>query len=1317
MSNILMVPIALDALYLQKDRFMVEAMADFSRQPYTDGKTDVHADVANLSEEIVSKPFENQNLLLKAGIHLHWALPDALTNGTHGSSGTDFPAAPNRWLVIRSSSSSAGTITDRSWVVESDYLYPQGNTAAGVSYPFPTDVPQGAFQPFRYLGRKMPLEAWAGDDASSEYLSKLTAVGYGEPSFAAFYPNCHSVFGFFDEDYSGAIPDGLQYDVLGWYADADQDFLGNFVKDLANNSEDPLTIDQLTEALEQKLKWTVEIGADDDFPGRMLCYARITFRQSDSLDNQVLNDPDMTLTVGNTGTEALSAYLAENVDSTRKSTIEDQLESIQLSSRLESQKVDIGPKFKEARHEKGFTSTVSGNEWSIKLDSDDSIPADARAAQAQAQIPLPADLALSLNDLNRLQESYDREIDEIESMRKQLFSDWYKYMLCAYPPEDSRDDYPDIDEVKYYLELKSIAPLTDNVADVGSLVIDQDEAGNVTGASAPQSSEDSLAVGLAGSINDLLSEIAQFNQSTIVEGAKPSYRLKLTPSQRYWQPSEPVVLMVGPAVEPTKRHGQDGSNNEEGLLDCGLLENASIEALIPGDIKTIVTWLDETASSADADAFGFSSWEQQPWNPFLLEWEIEVFPIESRSSLESETGDYFTDFITSNFAIAENQPEISLRDGKGAIASGANLYTGSSILASYASSLLQGQLEDYLTKTEGYLEEEIPLDEYYTAKSVPESEQTQDYFSKNIDSVLDWYLSAHCQDSNSDLCNTIVTYQDMRRADQIVTDPGFHSLSQSLGGFNEALLQHKQTTQLSISDPLGFDEYQAFAESMSEAVQDSIRSAPEPSNDFNPIRSGAMKIQRLRLVDTFGQIKDLDCNSVLTTEGLNQPSSPYLIALAPRLVQPARLNFRWLNADDGQEEINDQPASSPICGWVLANNLDGSLMIYEGDGTALGLIDETGSWEPFPGDDTPVSEVAQIQNPQLKKMVRSLVRWGESARDPKTGTSTFVSNFISALDSAMDNIEPDSFAQHQELAVLMGRPLALVRASLSLELQGLPAIDQSWNSFRQDLQRNTRETRGFTRVQFPVRLGEYRQLNDGLAGYFKESGDGYQDDIFYSPQADSYEDDHIKTHADDPMTIYQAVDSQPQLLALLIDPRAQIHATSGIVPAKAISVTADQYKPALQAIEVTFLSTPILSELGKLRLPLPTEAGYQWSWLQNVNGVWSQVSSLGVVTRQVFLDSFAGETPDGQAVWARMLDQDYRWIVKLNPDEVDSASTRASVTPKDQRARADLGEEFSAIVPRIEDILEKSCIGKIDTGASFPAQQELREGWLKLSLA
>ena len=54
-------------------------MADFTRLPYFNGQRDVNPDIANISEDIVIQPFQDKNLNLKAGLHLHWALPDALT--------------------------------------------------------------------------------------------------------------------------------------------------------------------------------------------------------------------------------------------------------------------------------------------------------------------------------------------------------------------------------------------------------------------------------------------------------------------------------------------------------------------------------------------------------------------------------------------------------------------------------------------------------------------------------------------------------------------------------------------------------------------------------------------------------------------------------------------------------------------------------------------------------------------------------------------------------------------------------------------------------------------------------------------------------------------------------------------------------------------------------------------------------------------------------------------------------------------------------------------------------------------------------------
>ena len=414
------------------------------------------------------------------------------------------------------------------------------------------------------------------------------------------------------------------------------------------------------------------------------------------------------------------------------------------------------------------------------------------------------------------------------------------------------------------------------------------------------------------------------------------------------------------------------------------------------------------------------------------------------------------------------------------------------------------------------------------------------------------------------------------------------------------------------------------------------------------------------------------------------------MTLPPRLVQPARLNFRWLSASRDDQEMNDHPATTPVCGWLLPNNLDDSLMIYDNRGRALGSIDEGARWRPAPGSQDPV-ELDEIPNPHLKQMVVYLLGRG----------ADFLQDFISALDNALENIEPENFSHHQDVALLMGRPVALARASVNLELWGRPAVHEGWNSFRQDMRRNARDTNGFDHVRFPVRIGEYRQFNDGLAGYWKETDAGYEGDIFYAPQSDRIEDGHIKTHADDPMTVFQTVDSPPQILSMLIDPRGSVHATSGIVPIKSISIPPDQYTDALASIEITFLSAPILTDARKLRMPLPAEPGYEWSWLQMEGGQWTEITTPGVLKKRDFLAAFA----NGEAVWARVLERG--WAVKI-----DDAS--AFVQARDKRTQADLGSDLAPQAADVEDLLGRAEIGAVEAGAAFAGGQRLVEGWLKL---
>ena len=120
MSSALLVPIHLDAFFVESEETVLHSMADFSKLPYFDGERNQNSDTAYTSEAIVSQAFRDKDLRLKKGVHLHWALPDALTQGPNTKQGLAFPSAPDRWLVTRNGPEGGPA----QCIVESDYIYP-----------------------------------------------------------------------------------------------------------------------------------------------------------------------------------------------------------------------------------------------------------------------------------------------------------------------------------------------------------------------------------------------------------------------------------------------------------------------------------------------------------------------------------------------------------------------------------------------------------------------------------------------------------------------------------------------------------------------------------------------------------------------------------------------------------------------------------------------------------------------------------------------------------------------------------------------------------------------------------------------------------------------------------------------------------------------------------------------------------------------------------------------------------------------------------------------------------------------------------------
>ena len=102
-------------------------------------------------------------------------------------------------------------------------------------------------------------------------------------------------------------------------------------------------------------------------------------------------------------------------------------------------------------------------------------------------------------------------------------------------------------------------------------------------------------------------------------------------------------------------------------------------------------------------------------------------------------------------------------------------------------------------------------------------------------------------------------------------------------------------------------------------------------------------------------------------------------------------------------------------------------------------------------------------------------------------------------------------------------------------------------------------------------------------------------------------------------TLMTTPNAPAQVLTMLVDPRAPVHATTGVLPVATLEIPPDQYTTGLNNLALTFFTTPILNEKSGLVVPLPAESGFAWNWITpgasateplaanaaNGNAVWS----------------------------------------------------------------------------------------------------------------
>ena len=1217
---------------------------------------------AYLSKSIVPDPFEGEARPMP-GIHLHWALPDALTRTEISrANGTVTRPAPNRFLVVRLH---AGAASLNAWVVESDYLWrnDQKDTARRTLDPrnclsraVPLD-PKRSNTTFAYQGRVVPAAEWNETHPNSKP-ENHTALGYGTEIYAAAYPNCCNVFGFFDPLVEAA-PDGLamekqvlSYLVIGWYSQADCDPIKRQVKRMKEAvPEIAVTPTSLANELKANYQWSY--SAEKGQPEQTLCVAQLISLEYDpatSYLSQTQPSTPLDIALGGSTAEALSALIA-NTLVTQLSNEEPGSTPIDLAALarnsetlLNDLQCDLLPELQklgtdtvlanlhDALHRRDFAvhsaghsgiQSESGVIWSVGLTKVE--PSPKQPGPEDVAQPLPDDIGAALIALNRAQARYDEAAVAVATRRAQVFADWSQFVnLLPRENQPAGIDRSFIDAARDYItaeiaalgwspDMKFAAGYKKSIA--GSLWSDLEKKSNELNAARNALAEDLL--------------------DTRTGKYKGKYKLENAAAPRFYQPSDPVILLSGSDAKPSNRYGGDGRYDPEkaGNLICRLSGEITavmekpgatrVEAnllprlnlpglnanslrfagdcvalvaeaifLDPGQARMLAGLLEQkpgnavpdelvAAIQADQEAYRDSNVSHttrvvafhhrnetsapskvglakhaKPWIPLILQWEATYSPFDSGRPLQESP--FQQDWILNEFELNSDQADIVYKGTPPQNPPKAT-YQGTVTLTHNAERNLKGYIEEYL-------------------KAFPINRLNDD-----------------------------PTTQKMKEMLGAVAGSSFSIMAQAMGGFHRQLLMRNQILQLPVFQPGAERTDEVFANLVKEAVGKENDAAVLAMNQFNPLRAGTLKLTRLRIVDAFGQARDVldeyrPSNVLLSSRMKSSKSGKITEARLPlRISQPARLSFRFQSASAPDPlEMNSDPASTPIFGWVLYNRLDHTLAVYDEVGSPVGSFNVRGlAWQEAPGPHRGAA------NPHLRQFLKYL---GASEGDSKL----FLDELMQTIDNATMGIEPDAFKQDRGLAVLIGRPLALVRAELRLDLYGLPAIDQSLpafkaavDSFLQDglYSEPTRRSADFARCRFPVRLGDFERANDGLVGYFIESEN--QADTYatfyackYTPhQSKSIVDPRNDQRNDQPRLWLCPGDKKPRGVIMLVDPRAPVHALTGVLPIKSIDLPPVQFADAMKRISVTFLTAPVLAGAGDVALAVPTEVGHAWSWL------------------------------------------------------------------------------------------------------------------------
>ncbi|MDP3227882.1 MAG: hypothetical protein Q8N13_07875 [Acidovorax sp.] len=1109
------------------------------------------------------------------GVYLRWTLPQALRHATQNSAGgLDFPFVPNRWLVLRLYYPAGSTAAPQiaAWMVQSDAL----KSSTGVNYLDPT---QAQFTPTQ-MGQMVDITAsqpWVEPSNPDPYF--LRAVAEANPAFAAYQPFNQNVFSIHDPLQTLGLDAGtLSYFVQGWTSDPSADVLATWPGTTPGGDFDSAL---------KALGWAASPHAQGShstvYHGAAF---GVNWQPQGSPPPSPKDQAKPQLALGNTSVDAVVAF-AEAAFSAPGVTPPAGLTAQQAADLLEAFQYNLLPllgqpggeqQLEQTIRKQWFGSIDAGCSWTL-VDAPQvpgSPPPAALSASEQAKE------AAWLAALNQAQSQFDSALRSLMGVQRQLFELWWKQQAMNavlmqtghFPWATSPTQFDAALDPTNATGL--IAQARQWVAQLATLA-----------AQIPQ----------ATATTTLATAIANFSAQ---QGLPTTRLLQAVAAPRFWQAAEPVLVLSGtahlmkidsdaqlncrwPSELVTALNISTGSGGPSFTLSSAQLastlptfntsnlpdttqalfaefclldpSNAALGAQAAGQHLT-PTQLDAMAASLAAPnpasgtlpaVLSAYPWTQ-PWQPLYLDWAVDWYPVP------------FTDANgQANWAF--NGSDYDLVPGVKPPTPVA--LTGRCVLTPKPSFEFKARIDQFIADNPGSA-----------------ATQALQAIENLVGTVDQWdFLSQAFNGLSTQLASWAPVATLLPPATPL---PGGGSLASLLGG----QVQHPPNPQLATPGRV------------------------VPPSTFEGMRGGQLHFTRLSIVDVFGQTLEVitgqtaSQTQLLTADGLHV-SEPLLSVdtaglaqLPPRLLQPARLNLRFTPPSPGST------GSNPIAGWLLVNHVDASLACYGVDGTLYGELspatDAKGqafvAWWQAP--DSPYADLSKLQQDQP--------RFGGLLATLQGNGPTALSEFLQSIDETMWTVNPLGDRADGFLSVLLGRPLAVVSASIGLELQAQAWTDPAWPyTFT-----STPPQPRFLSYQFPVQLGDLAARNDGLLGYFVDQNFA-QCNVLHLPQGAS--SGYLKAQGPGNWVSLGFAAQGPgptHDLTLILDPRAALHAQCGLLPGKAVSLLANWVDPALKAMRVCLRGGPLLASTSQLipvgqstpvpalLTPCPAERNGSWQWRQ-----------------------------------------------------------------------------------------------------------------------